>query len=219
MRTQTFAPLSLRARRVVEDDAIVGAGLRAVPNRIHVLEVIQHEVRELRHREEGLPRRKTAGVDGGVEAPPTALVETFRQETGLGERLAAREGHAAAGRVEEDPVALQRVNQVADLEVATRQLASVGRTRLDARTAAGAAIAIPRLSSRRRSTLLDGAGRRARTTREAAIGADHHHRSLVDALRVVAPAAGERTALQKGRGPDARSVVHRAALDVEDPAD
>jgi hypothetical protein len=103
-----------------------------MPIRIHVLEVVEHEIREPGNLKEGLPRGQAAGIDGGVEATTAALSKAVDQKPGLSQRLAAREGHAAARRLEEDPVPLQDVNELTDVEFAPGELARVCRAGLNA---------------------------------------------------------------------------------------
>ncbi len=153
-----------------------------------------------------------------METAPPALAKTGDQKPGLGERLATRKGHAASGGFEKDPVPFSSSStRLVNLVVAPRELTSIGRTGLDARATTGAGAAIPELPRRYRTAVLDRADLRTGAARDAAIGVDHQNRSLVDPLRIVTPAARERAALEKDRGPDARSVVHRTPLEVENP--
>jgi hypothetical protein len=182
-----------------------------------VFEVIEQKVGAPRHFKEGFLWGETAGIDGGVETAAAALSKAVAQKPGLSERLAARKGHAASGTFEKDPVPLELINQLADRKVLTGELTSIGWADFNARPTFGAGATIPELPRRHRSVLLHRTDLRTRTAAQATVCTDYQNRSLVDALRVVTPAAGEGAALEKDRGPDARSIVHRTPLDVEDP--
>jgi hypothetical protein len=182
-----------------------------------MFEVIEQEVGISRNCKEGIPRRETTGIDCGVKTSPAAFAKTVVQKPRLGERLTPRKGHTATGGIEEDPVSLELIDELVDRPVATGELASIGRAGFDARSTSGAGTAIPELPRRNRSTLLHRTGLGTGAATQAAIGADHQNRGIVDTLRVVTPTARKRTSLEKDCGPNARAIVHRTPLEVEDP--
>ena len=62
------------------------------------------------------------------------------------------------------------------------------------------------------------ADRRAVAALDALVGEKRQFRLRLAALRIVAPTAAQRTALQKNRRPDARSVMHRKAFYIDQSA-
>jgi hypothetical protein len=62
------------------------------------------------------------------------------------------------------------------------------------------------------------ADRRAVAALDAFVGEKRQFRLHLAALWIVAPTAAQRTALQKNRRPDARSVMHRKAFYIDQSA-
>ena len=62
------------------------------------------------------------------------------------------------------------------------------------------------------------ADRRAVAALDALVGEKRQFRLRLAALRIVAPAAAQRAALQKNRRPDARSVMHRKSFYIDQSA-
>jgi hypothetical protein len=62
------------------------------------------------------------------------------------------------------------------------------------------------------------ADRRAVAALDAFVGEKRQFRLCLTALRIVAPAASQRTALQKNRRPDAWPVMHRKAFYIDQSA-
>ena len=203
--------------KIVEDETVVGAGFRPVPNRIHVFEVIEQEVGTLCHFEEFPAARdrryrrwcgdRVGGTreDSRSETRPERAARHPRRSRRR-RRCRKRPGLARAHRPARRPTSR-------DPRAHGRRPGRPPRTthngcrRRDPRAAPPAPLR-PSRPGRPQS----------RHHSQATVGTDHQNRGLVDALGVVTPAARERAALEKDGGPDARSVVHRTPLDVEDPA-
>ena len=203
---------------VGEDLLVADAGRLAVALGVHELDVEQDEVRVREDGLEGLPGDVSRGVEGGVDAAAVAASEDVGHEAGLEERLAAGAGGAAAGVVVEGLVLEDLGDDVLGGGLAALHDNGLGVAGLGAAAAQGAdlAVVVPGLALE--------AQRAARADAEAAAAAD----ALVgeeddlglpgDALGVVAPRAAHGAALEEDGGPDARAVVDRELLDVEDLA-
>ena len=91
--------------------------------------------------------------------------------------------------LEKNPILLQEIDELDNLVLAARQFPCIGRAGFNARTAAGAGVANPRLTGWSCAANIDGACLNAAAATEAAVGVDHQNRSGIDALGVVAPGA------------------------------
>ena len=178
--------------------------------RVHELEVVQEGVRVGQHPPEPLVGHMAAGVDVHTDAvlvqPPGEGLYIVHV---LGQNLAAGEGHAPAGLLIEHPVLLQGPDQVPDLPGLPGPLPRAVGANVHAGPALAAGLPVRR-HGRPAGTHLD-----AFPTAGAPILVEHQLPGIPLALRVVAPEAGEGTALEKHRGADARAVVDRVLLDVQ----
>jgi hypothetical protein len=92
--------------QILQDVAIGCAGVLPVARRVQHLQIVEDEIGESSDAQHAIARRRAAGLDGGVYAPLAAGAQQRFQQFRLCERLAAGEGDAAAGFIEEHHVAL-----------------------------------------------------------------------------------------------------------------
>ncbi len=215
-RSQIGTPAAATRREVGEDRRERHAGQGAVARRVEELDVPQEQVGARRHGHGDLARGAKPQVSTAVRSPARRqAVEAGQQERRLRERLAARERHPAARRVVGQAVAQRpRPARPSTLHARPGHLAAPGRARLDARPAGGQP-SLP--SAAPAGSGPPGARTRlgARAAVEAAARRCPSPRARRDPLRVVAPRAGQRAALEEHRGAHARPVVERRPLHVE----
>ncbi len=192
--------------QVVQDDPVGLAGGGPVAGIVHELEVVEHQRGHGRRRRQQCAQGAKPQVSRAVCTPsaPQAL-QGLRQEGGLHQRLAAGEGHAAAGLVEEDPVPQQLPDQF-------------GRFQLLRRPAAGRRWGRPP-GPRRPMTRPLVPARSSGAAQPAGHAAVLQAQDLGPgrlAFRVVAPEAGQRAALHEHGAAQPGTVLEGEALDVED---
>ena len=115
--------------QVVEDDVVRHARGGLVPGLVHQLQVVEHQARVGGRVAQVGPAAESAGVEGRVHAFGAQQPQHLGHEGRLHERLAARDRDAAAGLIEEDPVAQQRRHQRLRLHALAHALERAGRAR------------------------------------------------------------------------------------------
>ena len=198
-----------------------------------MLQVIEVKVHIGDRPFQGLPGSEARGVQGRVDAVGLQPLQHFFHEVDLAERLAAGDGHAAAGGIEKVLVLEEPVHQLLGGVV----LPAEGQGFRIALVRAGPAVVaevpldvdgpqlLPGLHVRFQRSFLDGplgAGVHAAITAGVQPQTAHAHPAqlLVEglALRAVAPGAAQGAALEEGRGADAGPVLHGKALDIVKPS-
>ncbi len=163
-----------------------------------------------------------AALAGGVQRRVDfGCAQGFKQrdgERGLQQRFPAGNRHAPAGFLVKDPVLGQLCNNLLHGHGAADHLAGAGGTRFDAGTALGALVVSRRQGAVARHAFPQGTCRAAFATGHATAFNDDDFAPGRDALGVMTPRAAQGAALEKDRGTDARPVVHRVFLNIEDEA-
>ncbi|OQA31253.1 MAG: hypothetical protein BWY56_02398 [Acidobacteria bacterium ADurb.Bin340] len=187
-----------QAGEVLQDRSAGHAGGPEVARRVDQLEVVEHQVRVLRHGLQVRPGPEPAGVEGRGGAFGPQGRQGRGHEGGLHQRLAAGEGHAAPALLEEGPVPEHLGHQFRHGHIASHPLERAG--------GAGLGLVSP------------GRHRIAGSAAEA-LGLALQGLGFGGlAFGVVAPGAGQGAALQEHGGPQPRTILEAVALEAEDAA-
>ena len=191
-----FQPL-----QIFQDRLVRHAGVVPVPLRVHELEVHHDVVYARKHGGKDLAAAVGAGLDGAVHGG--GAVQHFQEKFRLAGRLAAGEGDAAAHGGQIVLVAQELFGERRSLIARAAELPQPLRAGADA-PAAGRAV-LPAV----------WAGADAGAAVQAVVVGDHQLRLIAEPLRVVAPHAPQRAALEKDGRADAGAVIDRHLLDVK----
>jgi hypothetical protein len=120
------------SNEVVQDREKGDPGDSLVHLGVHGLDVVEEEIRLLRHGQEGRRRGQAGGVDGPMEVALPTGREDLEEEAPLEEGLAAGEGHAAARLLVIEAVLLDLLKEIGHGDVTPDELPCLGGTRFGA---------------------------------------------------------------------------------------
>ena len=186
-----------------------------MPLGVHVLYVVEVEIRAFHRVDDDAPAHEAAGVERPVIAGPPAGVQRLEEKFRLHEGLAAGEGDAAAV-AEEYLVLVELRHQLFDGVTPAAKFARLGRADV---AAFAAAVAEAVVRNERAAACGDRSVRTAPDAGAAAdalFAAEEHRRHHRLALGIMAPPAGERASFEMHRGARAGAVVYRIFFYVED---
>ena len=182
------------------------------------LDVEEEEVRFPGNFRQDFRIRKTAGVHGPVDLPLGTELQHLAQKLRLGQGLSPGEGNTTTGFVEERYIPLDFVNELRARDSAPHPLHGSGKTDLHAGAAARAEGKISLYTAVRQPQRSLRAGLYASTAGHAQVMPVQHRGSERLAFGIVTPLAAQGATFQKNGGADARTVMERVSLDVEDGA-
>ncbi|MPM26274.1 hypothetical protein SDC9_72775 [bioreactor metagenome] len=182
---------------------------------VHDFKVVEQNVRIRQRAFELLGKEHAAGIDRGLYALRLEQLEQFHRAF-LQQGFAAGKGNAAVA-AEIRPVLDELAAEFGGFRVLTLALQRERWTGGKAGVAACAEAAVDLDAALRLAQRAVGADIQAGSAADAARGEPVHLKLLLNALRVMAPGAGQRTAFEKDGRAQSRAVLAGHTLYVEIP--
>jgi hypothetical protein len=203
--------------QVLDDQLVAEAGGDSMGLRIGDLHIDDESIDELQQRLDRRPGGAERRLEGRRRPGRLQPRGDITDEARLIEGLAAGERDPASRHLVEDRVPEDLGDHLIDRDVPSIEGERVPRTRLDAVPTARACSLVDRDAGRPEGDRAYRAHLDAPARPAAQVVEVPERDPAIEAFGVLAPAASERTALQEDRGADARPVMDRESLHVEDP--
>ncbi len=200
----------------VAEDGLVGApGLGPMDARIDVLDVEVDQVHIRQQSAQCFRIAQSRGIQAGMNARLVGAAQDLQSKLGLGQDLAPGEGDPTTGVLIEVKVAADHGSYFVRRHLLATEAHGVVRARLHTVAAGGAHVTVDDDAVGSHADGPQGAGLYAAIAAFAERLAMHEFRLRALGLRVGAPHAAERAALEEDGSADARTIVDAVPLDVE----